>query len=459
LPQKIFHIANMSKIIRDSVLDSSVVRRNFKLPVDNKSKLSPHNKGNLLYNITDNVLYYDDETAWIPLIGGTGNNLIAGPGISITSNGNNITITNTSPATSVTLSSLGGAFPLVPFPETGPALGIMGLNSGTGITLTTDAATEVTVNNSTTLAGTGAGVSLVDVGVPPAYTLKDLIAGSNVTLSPVTATSVTINASGLLQKITQTFGPQGAGNFTIPVAALNPYMYAWGGGSGGAGGNFVQGAGQGGFGAAVIITPLSPGDVVSWSVIGAGSTGTTGQAVPTPVGNGGDTVLQVNNSTPLRLRGGIGPGNVLIDSGIYRQGQSPPASPVIFSGEPYPWGMNGGIGGFGGGSAGIAGMNGSDIQLRSTFGLGAPAVGFIGTPPFVSIGGGGGGGGSSLGNGGNGGHGSYEDASSILFPAGNGSPGGSGAGGGGGGGGNNAVNFPGTGGNGGDGGVKITYIL
>jgi hypothetical protein len=446
-----------AKLIKDAINDSSVVNKNFKLPVDNKSKLSPHNKGNLLYNITDNILYYADGTKWIPLISGLGNNLIAGPGISIVANGNNITITNTSPATSVTLSSLGGAFPLVPFPETGPALAIMGLNSGTGITLTTDAATEVTVNNSTTLAGTGAGVSLVDVGSPPAYLVKDLIAGTNITLTPA-ATSVTISATGLLQKVTQTFGPQGAGNFAIPAAALDPILYAWAGGSGGAGGNLGGGAGQGGFGAAVVITPLSPGDVVSWTQIGSGSAGTTGQAVPTPVGNGTDTVLQVNNSTPLRLRGGIGPGNVLVDSGIYRQGQSPVVSPLVFSGQPYPWGMNGGGGGLGG-TAGLSGQPGSDVQLRAGAGGGAAPVGVLGIPPFVSLGGGGGGGGASFGQGGSGGHGGYNDSIPNHFAAGSGFPGGPGAGGGGGGGGNIIGNPPGDGAAGGNGGVIITYVL
>jgi hypothetical protein len=456
-----------AKLIKDSVTDSTVVNRSLKLPVDNKSHLSQHPKGSILYNVVDNVLYYSNGAAWIPLISGLGNNLIAGPGISIVANGNNITISNTSPASSVTLSSLGGAFPLVPFPETGPALGIMGLNSGTGITLTTDAATEVTVNNSTTLSGTGAGVSLVDVGSPPAYLVKDLIAGSNITLSPVTATSVTINAISAvppsLVRTLQDFGPQGAGNFVIPAGAIAPRMWASGGGGGGAGGNEVGVGGPGGCGGAHTMQILEPGDNVQWQSIGAGGLGSAGGAAPGAAGNGGDTIVAVNNSPYVYLKGGQGGLNVYLNGSIYAvtlnepfQGGVvtttpvyPPHFPAQTAAFPsYLMGYNGGFGNAAGGPVLANGSPGEGVALRSGGGAGGVSTGGSG---------GGGGGAGGMQPGGAGGIG----ANNGVNPSTPGSPGAIGGGGGGGGGGGIPPGLPGPsgGGNGGDGIVRVEYWI
>jgi hypothetical protein len=337
----IFPMSNMSaKLIEDAIFDTALVNRKFKLPVDNKSKLSPHTKGSLLYNVVDNVLYYSDGVRWIPVISGLGNNLIAGFGISIVANGNNITISNTSPATSVTLSSLGGTFPLVPFPETGPALGIMGLNAGTGITLTTDAATEVTIN-----------------------------------LSPNTLTTV-ILTSGI--------------STIIPATARSAFVMASGGGGGGGSSGLGPGGGGGGGGASGYVAgpyAITPGATLTYAIGGAGlaAAGSSG-------GAGGATTIQsasmMNGNTVIAFGGA---GGIIGGSGGAGTGGAGGDNPLVAGLGSFPSGA-GGVGG--NASGGTSGGNGA---TSITFAGGAGGVG------SGAEGGGGGGGASTFSSGGAGG--------------------------------------------------------
>jgi hypothetical protein len=79
--------------------------------------------------------------------------LTAGAGISLSSDAVSVTVTNSSPASSVTLASAGGTETLVN-DGTGPALATKGLTAGAGISLT-GAATSVTI------AATGGDAGLI----------------------------------------------------------------------------------------------------------------------------------------------------------------------------------------------------------------------------------------------------------------------------------------------------------
>jgi hypothetical protein len=143
-----------------------------------------------------------------------GTNLVAGTGITLTPAvlpATDITVTNSDPASSVTLASAGGTETLVN-DGTGPALATKGLTAGTGITLSSNA-TSVTVTNSdtgsaVTLTSTGAGSSLVQDGTGPALAVRSIVAGTNigavqnandVTVSTVASPSFTnVTVSGTL---------------------------------------------------------------------------------------------------------------------------------------------------------------------------------------------------------------------------------------------------------------------
>jgi hypothetical protein len=121
--------------------------------------------------------------------------LVAGTGVSFSTSATDVTITNSDPASGVTLTSAGGTETLVN-DGTGPALANKGLTAGTGVSLSSSA-TAVTITNSDPASGvtlTNAGTtSLVNDGVGPALANKGLVAGTNVTFG-TSATDVTINA-------------------------------------------------------------------------------------------------------------------------------------------------------------------------------------------------------------------------------------------------------------------------
>jgi microcystin-dependent protein len=172
--------------------------------------------------------------------------LSAGTGISLSSNANWVTVTNSSPASGVTLTSAGGTETLVN-DGTGPSLATKGLSAGTGITLT-GTATDITVTNSSpassvTLASAGGTETLVNDGTGPSLATKGLSAGTGITLTS-NATSITIAASassgsiptGTLLDFAGTVAPSGyllcdgAAVSTITYAALFAVIsYSYGG--------------------------------------------------------------------------------------------------------------------------------------------------------------------------------------------------------------------------------------
>ena len=148
--------------------------------------------------------------------------LTAGAGISLSSTGTDITITNTATASSVTLTNAGGSSSESLVNDgIGPALATKGLVAGTNISLSSTGA-EVTITNSapdTTLsdAGTGTHESLVNDGTGPALATKGLKAGTGISLSS-TGTDITITntvAPGTVQKYATTDNLPAAGTLAV----------------------------------------------------------------------------------------------------------------------------------------------------------------------------------------------------------------------------------------------------
>jgi len=124
--------------------------------------------------------------------------LTAGAGITLTGAANEVTISNASPGSSVTLSSAGGAETLVQ-DGTGPTLATKGLTAGVGVSLT-GAANDVTIANtspatSVSLSSAGGTETLVVDGTGPTLSNKGLTAGIGVSLTGA-ANDVTIEATG-----------------------------------------------------------------------------------------------------------------------------------------------------------------------------------------------------------------------------------------------------------------------
>ena len=146
--------------------------------------------------------------------------LTAGTGISLSSTGTDITITNTATASSVTLSSAGtGPSNSLVNDGVGPAIAVKGLIAGTGVSFTSTL-TDITVDNTdpgsaVTLssAGTGPSNSLVNDGVGPAVAVKGLIAGTGISFTSTT-TDITINSSATT-KYSEAVNLPGAGQVTI----------------------------------------------------------------------------------------------------------------------------------------------------------------------------------------------------------------------------------------------------
>jgi len=169
------------------------------------------------------------------VIGGTSTNptisgnYTSGTGISIDASG---VITNTSPASNISITSAGGTYSLLGA-GTSPNYTLKGLSPGAGITIGTNS-TGITISNaspasSVLLSSAGVGASsnsLVSRGTGPSIAMKGLIAGSGVVLSNNT-TDVTISCSGVTGV--------SAGNATVIVggSATNPTIT----------GNYVGGAG------------------------------------------------------------------------------------------------------------------------------------------------------------------------------------------------------------------------
>ena len=134
-----------------------------------------------------------------------------------------------------------------------------------------------------------------------------------------------------------------SGSFTVPqgVTSLNASLTA--GGAGGGGGAFTYGGGGGGAGSSIsnIIIPVTPGQVISYTVGLGGAGGTTGFGTNVPGGiggNGGNTIFY--NSTVLGGHGGQGA--------------------VV--------GLGNGIGGLAGGVGGTNGTDGASVYGERTSG-------------------------------------------------------------------------------------------
>lgn len=133
--------------------------------------------------------------------------LTAGAGISLTPSGNDITITNSAGASSVTLANA-GTTSLVN-QGTGPALQTKGLVAGSNISFTTSA-TDITINSisvTTTLASAGGTQTLVNQGTGPSLAIKGLTAGTGISLTP-TANDITIASTGSAVTLSSAGGTQ-----------------------------------------------------------------------------------------------------------------------------------------------------------------------------------------------------------------------------------------------------------
>jgi hypothetical protein len=123
--------------------------------------------------------------------------LTAGAGVTLTGGLNDIIIANSSPASSVTFVSSGGTFSIAN-DIVGPTFSSRGLTAGTGIGITSDAA-ALTITNSSpassiSLAYPGVDNSMIVSGTAPNLTTKGLIAGTGITLTPG-INDITVNAS------------------------------------------------------------------------------------------------------------------------------------------------------------------------------------------------------------------------------------------------------------------------
>jgi len=122
--------------------------------------------------------------------------LAVGTGLSIASTTDTITLTNT--VTGSTLANAGAGTSLV-VSGTAPSLSVKSLSSGTGITLN-DASNNIEIVNSSpasgiSLSNAGTGTSLLSSTSNPTFSTKSLTAGTNITFTS-TANDITINSTG-----------------------------------------------------------------------------------------------------------------------------------------------------------------------------------------------------------------------------------------------------------------------
>ena len=165
----------------------------------------------------------------------------AGTGISFTASGTDITITNTSTAGGVTLTSDGGTS--LVSDGTGPALAIYGLSAGTGITLGAVSGGAIPISSAVTLADSGLVTNhqtLLNSTTIPNFTTKglNLASGTGVsngltitsnstditlglpTTADVTLNSLTTGSSGNMG-LTLTTGTTITGNVVPTVTSTN----------------------------------------------------------------------------------------------------------------------------------------------------------------------------------------------------------------------------------------------
>jgi uncharacterized protein (DUF2345 family) len=150
-------------------------------------------------NITQNNLGAGEAILYDP---GTENHfnfrtLIAGSGISLTSDTHTVTITS-----NITQSNRGLGIPILTDPGTDTTFAFRTILAGSNITLTSDSNT-MTINNTLTgnITQTNLGIGsqiLSDPGTDNSFAFKSLVAGSNILLSSDT-NSITISSSNITQ--------------------------------------------------------------------------------------------------------------------------------------------------------------------------------------------------------------------------------------------------------------------
>lgn len=146
--------------------------------------------------------------------------LTTGTGVSLSNTTTDVTVTNNSPASSVTLTNAGTT--TIVNDTTGPTLALKGLVAGTGVSLS-NTATNVTVTNSSLASSvtlTNAGTTtIVNSGTGPSLTLKGLVAGTEISLTNNT-TDVTVTNNSLASSVTLT----NSGTTTIVNSGTGPAL-------------------------------------------------------------------------------------------------------------------------------------------------------------------------------------------------------------------------------------------
>jgi hypothetical protein len=171
-----------------------------------------------------------------------------------------------------------------------------------------------------------------------------------------------------------------SGNFTVPAGVTSVTVETIGAGGGGAGGAYTYGGGGGGAGAVKTATiPVTPGQIIPYTIGTAGTAGTAG-SLTVAAGNGGNG------------------GSTSFGSSVVANGG--------FGGQGATAGIGNGVGGFAGGIGGTNGTNGASNLGSRTYGGngGTTAIGISGqgstgsatsyTAPTAGVRGAGGGAGS-----------------------------------------------------------------
>jgi len=168
---------------------SSGTNGNWNIAIGNNTLLGLANENVIVTTVTDTgigeSLLVDPSPVEGPNI--ELKSILQGTGINIVTVANDIVITNTSPATSVTLTNAGtGINESLVVDGVGPSLSTKGVESGTGINVFTSSnnivienaspATSVTLTN----AGTSVGESLVVDGIGPSLSIKGILEGRGI---------------------------------------------------------------------------------------------------------------------------------------------------------------------------------------------------------------------------------------------------------------------------------------
>lgn len=260
---------------RDSVLNDLYVKNKAALPVTSDINLVPVQvEGSIIYDTTSQQFFGSTGLAWVavgggggsvsldPVLGSTGTSIIgngtspfltlkgiiAGTGIGVTSSLTDITFTNTSPASSVTLSDTHvpglGEFSIVGN-GTGPALTNKVIAAGANVTITD-------VGGTLSISSTGSGGGGYTAG--PGIDISGTVI-SNIGVITLSSTSSAITVGGTSTSPTLT------GNYTLnSLGGTNPIVVSGGSGPAFTLRGLTNGAGIGlaSSGTAITITNTSP---------------------------------------------------------------------------------------------------------------------------------------------------------------------------------------------------------